>query len=63
MSFYVSPQEMQQLQLSHGVPCPDSNNSDIDEIIDLAATLDDSCDLDPSPGDMIWAKVTGRCNC
>ncbi|KAK1400556.1 histone-lysine N-methyltransferase ATX2-like [Heracleum sosnowskyi] len=60
ISFYVSPQEMMQLQLSYGGPCPDSNNSDIDEIIDLAATLDDCCDLDPSPGDIIWAKVTGH---
>lgn len=54
---------MQQLQLSYGVPCPDTSNCDVDEIIDLAASLDDCCDLDPSPGDIIWAKVTGRCNC
>ncbi|KAL8154579.1 hypothetical protein AgCh_000086 [Apium graveolens] len=60
ISFYVSPQDMHQLQLSYGVQCPDTNNCDVDEIIDLAATLDDCCDLDPSPGDIIWAKVTGH---
>ncbi|KAL8090253.1 hypothetical protein AgCh_039653 [Apium graveolens] len=38
----------------------DTNNCDIDEIIDLATTLDDCYDLDPSPGDIIWAKVTGH---
>lgn len=54
---------MQQLKLSYGVPCPDNGNFDICDTIALAATLDDCCDRDPSPGDMIWAQITGRCNC
>uniref|UniRef100_A0A175YHQ5 Histone-lysine N-methyltransferase n=1 Tax=Daucus carota subsp. sativus TaxID=79200 RepID=A0A175YHQ5_DAUCS len=60
ISFYVSPKEMQQLKLSYGVPCPDSGNFDICDTIALAATLDDCCDRDPSPGDMIWAQITGH---
>lgn len=55
-SFYVSPEEMQQLNLSF------VRHPDVDDMVALAATLDHCSHADPSLGDMIWAKVTGRCN-
>ncbi|KAK1402560.1 hypothetical protein POM88_002165 [Heracleum sosnowskyi] len=54
ISFHVSPEEMQQLNLS----CV--RHPDVDDMVALAATLDHCSHADPSPGDMIWAKVTGH---
>lgn len=52
---------MQQLNLSC-VRHPDVDSRDVGDMVTLAATLDHCSHADPSPGDMIWAKVTGRCN-
>ncbi|KAK1402538.1 hypothetical protein POM88_002143 [Heracleum sosnowskyi] len=54
ISFHVSPEEMQQLNLS----CV--RHPDVDDMVALAATLDHCSHADPSPGDMIWAKVSGH---
>lgn len=59
IKFFISPEEMKRLKLSYGVQNSDADSRDIDEMVVLAASLDDSHDLDP--GDIIWAKITGMC--
>lgn len=48
---------MQHLKLKFSDKSSEADGIDIDEMVVLAASLDDSQDLDP--GDLIWAKLTG----
>lgn len=59
VKFYISGEEMQSLNLSFGVGSVDSDAYDYNEMIVLAASLDDC--LEPEPGDIVWAKLTGMC--
>ncbi|KAM1270596.1 hypothetical protein ACFX13_032479 [Malus domestica] len=57
LKFYISREEMESLNLSCS---PKSTNSDVydyNEMVVLAASLDDCQELEP--GDIIWAKLTG----
>lgn len=56
---FISPEEMNHLKLSYGVHSLDTDSLGIDEMVVLAASLDDGHDLDP--GDIIWAKISGMC--
>lgn len=57
VKFLISGEEMQSLNLNFGVDSVDSNAYDYNEMLVLAATLDDC--LEPEPGDIVWAKLTG----
>ncbi|XP_057436320.1 histone H3-lysine(4) N-trimethyltransferase ATX1-like [Lotus japonicus] len=59
VKFHVSRDEMKHLKLSYA-KVRDSNVSDYDveEMLALAASLDDCQDFEP--GDIIWAKLTGH---
>lgn len=59
LKFFVSSEEMQRLKLSYSVCSSDTDSIDINEMVVLAASLDDCHELDP--GDIIWAKLTGMC--
>ena len=59
VKFYISGEEMQSLNLSFGVDGIDSDAYEYNEMLVLAATLDDY--LEPEPGDIVWAKLTGLC--
>lgn len=48
IKFFVSPEEMQHLNLSHGVGNSKTDNLDINEMVVLAASLDDCHELDRS---------------
>lgn len=50
---------MQRLKLSYSVCSSDTDSIDVNEMVVLAASLDDCHELDP--GDIIWAKLTGMC--
>ena len=55
VKFFISREEMEQLNL-----CTRSTNGgsqEYEEMVVLAASLDDCQDLEP--GDLIWAKLTG----
>ncbi|XP_050232395.1 histone-lysine N-methyltransferase ATX2-like [Mercurialis annua] len=58
ISFCISREEMEQLDLSLSVKSLDGDSYDFDEMVALAAVLDDCQDL--KPGDIIWAKLTGH---
>ncbi|GAB2272675.1 hypothetical protein Dimus_007498 [Dionaea muscipula] len=58
IQFYISMGEMQKLNLSQNGSSIDSDDLDYSELLVLAASLDDSRDLEP--GDIIWAKLTGH---
>ncbi|XP_022150376.1 histone-lysine N-methyltransferase ATX2 isoform X2 [Momordica charantia] len=58
VKFYISGEEMQSLNLSFGVDSVDSDAYDYNEMLVLAASLDDC--LEPEPGDIVWAKLTGH---
>lgn len=50
---------MQHLNFSCSVNSMDGDTYDYNEMVVLAASLDDCQDLEP--GDIIWAKLTGLC--
>lgn len=58
IKFLVSPNDVHRLNLCYGVKCMDTNGLNYDEMIALAASLDDCQELEP--GDIIWAKLTGH---
>ncbi|KAJ7979107.1 Histone-lysine N-methyltransferase [Quillaja saponaria] len=58
LKFYMSNEEMQQLNLSCSIKSLDSDTSDYNEMLVLAASLDDCQEIEP--GDIIWAKLTGH---
>lgn len=57
VKFYVSHEEVKQLNLKYGVKGLDTDLYDYDEMVALAASLDDCRELEP--GDIVWAKLTG----
>lgn len=57
IKFYISQEEMDRLKLSVSANNTDNHGYDYDEMVVLAATLDDC--QEPEPGDIIWAKLTG----
>ncbi|KAJ4841207.1 hypothetical protein Tsubulata_043984 [Turnera subulata] len=58
VKFCISREEMERLDLSLSVKNSDGDIYDYDEMVVLAASLDDCQDLEP--GDIIWAKLTGH---
>ncbi|KAJ9537076.1 hypothetical protein OSB04_029809 [Centaurea solstitialis] len=58
IKFHVSPEEIKCLRLTCDLHCSDTDDLDVNEMIVLAANLDDCHDIEP--GDIIWAKVTGH---
>ena len=59
LKFHVSHDEMERLNLSFSVNSTNDDGYDYDEMVALAASLDDCQELEP--GDIIWAKLTGLC--
>lgn len=59
IKFYISCKEMESLNLSCSLNSVDSDVYDYNEMVVLAASLDDCQEVEP--GDIIWAKLTGRC--
>ena len=57
VKFYISRDEMESLNLSRSLKNVDSDVSDYNELVVLAASLDDCQELEP--GDIVWAKLTG----
>ncbi|GMP55229.1 hypothetical protein CsSME_00020108 [Camellia sinensis var. sinensis] len=58
VKFYISRDEMQQLNLSYRTKTSEMDDLDFSEMVALAASFDDSHEL--GPGDIIWAKLTGH---
>ncbi|KAK3025444.1 hypothetical protein RJ639_042170 [Escallonia herrerae] len=58
IKFSISSEEMQRLKLSYGAHCSETGGLDFDDMVVLAASLDDCHELEP--GDIIWAKLTGH---
>ncbi|XP_009802433.1 histone-lysine N-methyltransferase ATX2-like [Nicotiana sylvestris] len=58
VKFSVSLEEMSRLKLRSSDTSPETDGIDVDEMVVLAATLDDCEALEP--GDIIWAKLTGH---
>jgi hypothetical protein len=57
VKFFISGEEMERLNLSVCVRSTDGDRNYYNEMVVLAASLDDCQDLEP--GDIIWAKLTG----
>ena len=57
--FYISREEMGSLNLSSSLSGVDNDVYDYDEMVVLAASLDDCQEVEA--GDIIWAKLTGVC--
>lgn len=58
LKFYLSSEEMQSLKLKSSDKSSEADGIDVDEMVVLAASLNDCQELDP--GDIIWAKLTGN---
>ncbi|KAL2485415.1 Histone-lysine N-methyltransferase ATX2 [Abeliophyllum distichum] len=58
IKFYVSLEEMQSLQLKCSDKSLEADGVDVNEMVALAASLDECQDLEPR--DIIWAKLTGH---
>ncbi|KAG6419853.1 hypothetical protein SASPL_116365 [Salvia splendens] len=58
IKFYISSKEMQIMELKLYEKSPEADELDANEMIVLAATLDDDCQ-EIETGDLIWAKLTG----
>ncbi|XP_071704627.1 histone H3-lysine(4) N-trimethyltransferase ATX1-like [Rutidosis leptorrhynchoides] len=58
IKFHVSPEEIKCLKLTCDLHCSETDDLDVNEMIVLAANLDDCHDIEP--GDIIWAKLTGH---
>ncbi|KAK9053481.1 hypothetical protein SSX86_030115 [Deinandra increscens subsp. villosa] len=58
IKFHVSPEEIKCLKLTCDLHCSETDDLDVNEMIVLAANLDDCHDIEP--GDIIWAKITGH---
>lgn len=57
IKFHVSPDDIKRLGLTCDLHCSETDDLDVNEMIVLAANLDDCHDIEP--GDIIWAKLTG----
>ncbi|XP_071696799.1 histone H3-lysine(4) N-trimethyltransferase ATX1-like [Rutidosis leptorrhynchoides] len=58
IKFHLSPEEIKCLKLTCDLHCSETDDLDVNEMIVLAANLDDCHDIEP--GDIIWAKLTGH---
>ncbi|XP_076937993.1 histone-lysine N-methyltransferase ATX2-like [Bidens hawaiensis] len=58
IKFHVSAEEIKFLKLTCDLHSSETDDLDVNEMIILAANLDDCHDIEP--GDIIWAKVTGH---
>ncbi|KAF5742713.1 histone-lysine N-methyltransferase ATX2-like [Tripterygium wilfordii] len=58
VKFHISPEEMEHLNLTSNVKSLDCEEYDYNEMVALAATLDDCQELEA--GDIVWAKLTGH---
>lgn len=58
IKFHVSPEDIKCLELTCDLHCSETDDLDVNEMIVLAANLDDCHDIEP--GDIIWAKLTGH---
>ncbi|KAK4489122.1 hypothetical protein RD792_004916 [Penstemon davidsonii] len=58
IKFYISFKEMQSLKLKCREKSSEADTFDVDEMMALAAALDDGQETEP--GDLIWAKLTGH---
>lgn len=58
IKFSVSLEEMNRLNLKPRDTSPETDGIDVDEMVVLAASLEDCETLEP--GDIIWAKLTGH---
>ncbi|GAV58994.1 PWWP domain-containing protein/SET domain-containing protein/FYRN domain-containing protein/FYRC domain-containing protein/PHD_2 domain-containing protein/zf-HC5HC2H_2 domain-containing protein [Cephalotus follicularis] len=58
VKFFISTEDMERLKLSCSVNSTDNDGYDYNEMLVLAASLDDCQELDA--GDIIWAKLTGH---
>lgn len=59
IKFYISREGMESLKLSCSHNSVDSDLYDYNEMVVLAASLNDCQEVEP--GDIIWAKLTGMC--
>lgn len=59
IKFHISGEEMESLNLTRSLKSMDTDVYDYNEMVVLAAILDDYEELEP--GDIIWAKLTGTC--
>lgn len=60
IKFFVSLEEMNRLKLTPSDTCPETHGIDIDELIVLAADAgSEDCECH-EPGDILWAKLTGK---
>lgn len=59
VKFFVSHEDMLHLSLSCSVKSMDGDVYDYNEMLVLAASLDDCQEIEH--GDIIWAKLTGLC--
>lgn len=57
VKFHISGDEMNRLKISPSADNMDNYSPDFDEMVVLAASLDDC--QEPEPGEIIWAKLTG----
>ncbi|KAK2641715.1 hypothetical protein Ddye_023478 [Dipteronia dyeriana] len=58
VKFYMSQDDMDRLKLSPSVNNMDNSGYDFNELVVLAASLDNCQEIEP--GDIIWAKLTGH---
>ncbi|KAG6419859.1 hypothetical protein SASPL_116371 [Salvia splendens] len=58
IKFHISLKEMQSMELKLCEKSPEADELDANEMMVLAATLDDDCQ-EIETGDLIWAKLTG----
>ncbi|CAA3024743.1 histone-lysine N-methyltransferase ATX2-like [Olea europaea subsp. europaea] len=58
IKFYLSLEEMQNIKLKCCDKSLEADRIDVNEMVALAANLDECHDLEP--GDIIWAKLTGH---
>ncbi|XP_031112629.1 histone-lysine N-methyltransferase ATX2-like isoform X1 [Ipomoea triloba] len=58
VKFFVSAEEIKHLKLSRTDGSAETDGIDVNEMVVLAASLDDCEQLEP--GDIIWAKLTGH---
>ncbi|CAI0397255.1 unnamed protein product [Linum tenue] len=58
VKFFISREEMEELNLSYSTKSSNDGSHEYEEMVVLAASLDDCQELEP--GDVIWAKLTGH---
>ncbi|CAK9167735.1 unnamed protein product [Ilex paraguariensis] len=61
IKFYLAAEDMQRLKLSYSLKGSEADGLAVNEMVALAASLDDFHELEA--GDIIWAKITGTSLC